>query len=142
MFDLHNKLSLNLTIFVFASFVFMSLFGVSMVTEAMDGQMSSCPFMANEISMCQMSITEHISQWQQVFLGVPSKTNFLALALILAVAVLITFAKSLFQTKKLTELAVQLFAYHREHLVRVFDPLLIAFSDGILNPRIYEPTRI
>ncbi|MDP3794860.1 MAG: hypothetical protein Q8R13_02955 [bacterium] len=142
MFSLHSKLSLNLIIFVLASFAFMSLFGVNMGMEARDGQMSFCPFMANEVSICQMSVTEHISQWQRAFLGVPSKTNFLAFALILAAAVLITFAKSLFQPKKLTELAARLFAYHKEHLVRVFDPLLIAFSDGILNPRIYEPAHI
>ena len=142
MFGLRGKLSLNLIIFVLASFAFMNLIGMSMGMEAKDGQMSSCPFMASAASICQMSITEHISQWQQAFLGVPSKINFLALALILAAAVMITFAKSLFQPKKLTELAARLLAYHKEHLVRVFDPLLIAFSDGILNPRIYEPAHI
>jgi len=142
MFDLHGKLSENLIIFVLASFAFMSLFGMSMGMEAKDGQMSSCPFMASGVSLCQMSVTEHISQWQQAFLGVPNRTNFLELALILVAAVLITFAKSLFQSKKLTELAARLFAYHKEPLVRVFDPFLIAFSDGILNPRIYEPAHI
>jgi hypothetical protein len=142
MFSLRGKLSENLIIFVLASFAFMSLFGISMGMEARDGQMSSCPFMASEASLCQMSVTEHISQWQQAFLGIPSKTNFLALALILAAAVLVTFAKSLFQPKKLTELAARLFAYRKKNLVRVFDPLLIAFSDGILNPRIYEPAHI
>ena len=143
MFSLHGKLSENLIIFVLTSFAFVSIFGTSMGMEARDGQqMSSCPFMASEASICQMSVTEHISQWQQAFLGVPSKTNFLALALILAAAVLVTFAKSLFQPKKLTELAARLFAYHKEHLVRVLDPLRIAFSDGILNPRIYEPAHI
>ena len=120
----------------------MSLFGISVGMEARNGQMSSCPFMASEASVCQMSATAHISQWQQAFLGVPNKINFLALALILAAAVLITFAKSLFKPKKLTDLAARLLAYHKEHLVRVFDPLLIAFSDGILNPRIYEPAHI
>ena len=138
MFSLHGKLSEKLIIFMLASFAFVSLFGMSMGVEAKDEQMSPCPFMANEVSICQMSVTEHISRWQQVFLGVPSKTNFLALALILAAVVLVTFAKYLFQTKKLTELAARLFAYHKEHLVRVFDPLLIAFSDGILNPKIYK----
>ena len=98
--------------------------------------------MASGVSLCQMSATEHISQWQQTFLGVPNKTNFLALALLLAAAVLLTFAKSLFQPKKLTELAAQLFAHHKEHVVKVFDPLLLSFSDGILKPRIYEPKHI
>jgi len=106
------------------------------------GEMSNCPFMASEASICQMSATEHISQWQQTFLGIPSKANFLALALLLAAAVLLTFAKSLSKFKKLTELAAQLFAHHTEHVVKVFDPLLLAFSDGILKPRIYEPKHI
>jgi hypothetical protein len=142
MFSLHGKLSGNLIIFVLALFVFVSLLGIGMGMEVRDGQMSSCPLMASGASLCQMSVTEHISKWQQAFLGVPSKTNFLAFALLLAAAVPITFAKSLFQHKKLTELAARLFTYHKEHLVRIFDPLLIAFSDGILNPRIYEPAHI
>lgn len=142
MFSLRSKPPDNLILLVLASFAFMSILGMGMGMEAKDGQMSSCPFMADEASICQMSVTEHISQWQQAFLSVPNKTNFLALALILAAAVLITFAKSLFRLKKLTELAAQLFAYHKEHLVRVSDPLLIAFSDGILNPKIYEPAQM
>ncbi len=142
MISSYKKPSENVILLTLISFAFMSLFGMSMGMEAKDGQMSSCPFMAEQEVMCQMNIMEHITQWQKAFLGVPNKTNFLALALILAAAVLVTFGKSLFQPKKLTELAARLLAYHKEHLVRVFDPLLIAFSDGILNPKIYEPANL
>ena len=139
---MRSKYSENLILFVLASFVFSSLFGVGIGMEMKGDQISSCPFLASEVSVCKMSVMEHISRWQQAFLGVPSKINFLVLALILAAAVLITFAKPLFKPKKLTDLAARLLAYHKEHLVRVFDPFLIAFSDGILNPRIYEPAHI
>ncbi|MBI4053857.1 MAG: hypothetical protein HY397_00845 [Candidatus Doudnabacteria bacterium] len=113
-----------------------------MEMQSKDRQTSTCPFMASEASICQMSVTEHISEWQQAFLSIPGKTNFIVLALILVAAALLTFVKSLFQLKKPTELATQLFTYRKENLVRVFDPLLIAFSDGILNPKIYEPVHI
>ena len=137
-----NGVSRQALIFALASFAFMSIFGMSMGMETKDGQMSSCPFMTGEDSMCQMNVTEHISRWQQIFLGIPSKTNFLAPVLLLMTAFLIAFAKSLFRPEKLTELAASLFAHQRELLVEVFDPLIIAFSDGILHPKIYEPANI
>ncbi len=70
------------------------------------------------------------------------KTNLLALAIVLLAVVVIPFVKPFSQFEKLTELAARLFAYHKAHFVKVFDPLLHAFSDGILNPKIYEPARI
>jgi hypothetical protein len=142
MFSLQGKLSLNLITFVLASFAFMSLFGMSMGMEARGGQMSSCPFMASEASICQMSVTEHISQWQQAFLGIPAKTNFLAFAVVLLIAILASFIKPFSQLKKLTVSAARFLAYRRASFAKVFDPLLISFSDGILNPKIYEPAYI
>jgi hypothetical protein len=115
----------------------MSILGMGVGMEMKDGQMSSCPFTAGEVSVCQMNITEHIAQWQQAFLGIPTKGDVLTLAVLLLAVALIPFAKPPFQLEKLTKLAAQLFAHHKANLVKVFDPLLIAFSDGILNPKIY-----
>ena len=58
--DFWGKLSENLTFFIFISFVFASIFGIGMGMEINDGQMSSCPFMAEHATMCQMNVTEHI----------------------------------------------------------------------------------
>lgn len=142
MSSLCGKLSENLILFTFISFIFVSILGVGMSMKMTDGQMSSCPFTTGQTAMCQMSATEHIAKWHQTFLGIPTKTNLLALAMLFLAIVSIPFVKPLSQFEKLTELAARLFAYHKAHFVKIFDPLLLAFSDGILNSKIYEPARI
>ena len=137
MLGLHKKLSENLILFTLTSFIFMSILGIGVGMEMKDGQMSSCPFTAGQEAMCQMNITEHIAQWQQAFLGIPTKGDFLALAVLLFAVAFIPFGKQFYQLEKLTELAARLLAYHKANLVKVFDPLLVAFSDGILNPKIH-----
>lgn len=137
MFSLRKKLSENLILFTLISFVFMSILGIGVGMEMKNGQMSFCPFTAGQETMCQMNITEHIAQWQQAFLGIPTKGDIFTLVVLLFAVALIPFVKPFFQLEKLTELSVRLLAYHRANLVKVFDPLLIAFSDGILNPKIY-----
>lgn len=130
------------TIFILASFAFMSILGVGMSMETKDGQMSGCPFMAGQAAMCQMSVTEHVTQWQQAFLGIPAKANFLALVVALLIMALASFIESFSRLKKLTASTARFLAYHKVNCGKVFDPLLVAFSDGILNPKIYEPARI
>lgn len=120
MISLHRKLSENLVILVLASFAFASILGVGMSMEIEGGQMSGCPLMANQATLCQMSATEHIAQWQQAFLGIPTKTGLFALVIILLAAVIIPFAKPFSQLEKLTELAARLFAYQKTHLVKNF----------------------
>lgn len=142
MLGLHGKLSENFIIFVLASFAFMSILGMGVGMEMKDGKMSSCPFTAGQETMCQMNITEHIAQWQQAFLGILTKTDFLALAVALLIAIIASFIKSFPQLKKLTAPTAQFLAYHRANCAKVFDQLLVAFSDGILNPKIYEPAHI
>lgn len=137
MFSLRKKVSENLILFTLISFVFISILGIGVGIEMKDGHMSSCPFTAGQEAMCRMNITEHIAQWQQAFLGIPTKGDFLILAVLLLAVALVPFAKQFSQLEKLTESAARLFACHKTNLVKVFDPLLIAFSDGILNPKIY-----
>lgn len=140
MFRLRGKLSENLIPFVLASFVFMSLFGMGIGMEMKDGQMSSCPFTASQASICQMSVTEHISQWQHSFLGIPTKINLLILSLLLLSIIIVPFAKSFTKVKQI-ELAAQLIFYYKTAVTKILNQLLIAFSDGILNPKIYELAR-
>ena len=138
---MRGKLSENLIPLVLTSFVFMSLFGIGIGIDMKDGQMFSCPFMASQTLMCQMSVTEHIGQWQQTFLGIPTKTNLLMLALLLLAVIAIPFAKTFTQIKQ-TELVARLISYCKTAATKILDPLLLAFSGGILNPKIYEPARI
>jgi len=138
---MRGKLSENFIPFVFASFVFMSLFGVGIGIEMKDGQMISCPFMVNQASICQMSIIDHIGKWQQAFLGVLEKSNNLILSLLLLAFAIVPFAKPFSQIKQTKVVACFVF-YLRDIANKIFDPLLLAFSDSILNPKIYEPANI
>lgn len=138
MFSLPQKFSENLVIFMFISFVFVSILGMSMSMKMTDGQMSSCPFTIGQTAMCQMGAIEHIAKWHQAFPGISTKTNFLALIAGLLAIVIISLSRPFSQFEKLTRLAARLFAYHKAHFVKIFDPLLIAFSNGILNPKIYD----
>ncbi|MBI2640894.1 MAG: hypothetical protein HYW91_03385 [Candidatus Sungbacteria bacterium] len=142
MFSLHKKVSENLIFFTLTSFVFVSILGIGVGMEMKDGHMSSCPFTAGQETICQMNITEHIAQWQRASFGTPSKTNFLALAVALLIATLVSFIKPFSQLKKLTASTARLLVYRRANFAKVFNPLLAAFSDGILNPKIYEPAHI
>ena len=137
---MHGKPSKNLILFVLTSFTFMSLFGIGIGMAMQDGQMSSCPFMANQTSICQMSVNEHIATWQQSFLGVPAKSSVLILASLLLAFAVVPFAKPFSQVKQ-SKTAARFLFYLRSIANKIFDPLLLAFSDGILNPKIYEPVR-
>lgn len=125
-------------VFVLAAFALVSILGVSAGIERGDGTMSSCSLMASQSTICQMSTIEHISQWQQAFFGVPKKANVLALAMTMFLIAAISSPKPL-QLAQPRGLITQLPSYHNAYLVKIFDPLLLAFSDGILNPKIYKP---
>lgn len=125
-------------LFVLASFVFVSILGMGMSMGTTDGQMSSCPFTAGQAAVCQMSITEHVAKWQTTFTGVPMQTELAVLALVLLAVALIPFAKPFSELKNLPALTARIRAYQRAYFAKIFDPLLLAFSDGILNPKIYD----
>ncbi len=132
-----NKISEIILPLALAAFLFAAVFGVAVGMEMEDGQMSSCPFMANQASICQMNATEHTGRWQQAFLSVPAKSNALILALLLTIFAVILFVKYFSQPKQ-TEVAVRLQSYCRDTASKVLNPILLAFSDGILNPKICE----
>lgn len=137
MLDKRNKISEIIFILMLASFLFTAAFGVAASMEMKDGQMSACPFMANQASMCDMGIADHIGKWQQAFLGVPAKNNVLTLIQLLASALAaIPFIKYFLEIKR-PELTVYLRSYFRETASKIPNSLLLAFSDGILNPKIY-----
>ena len=140
MMSLSKKFSENLTAFVLTSFIFMSVLGVGIGMEMADGEMSSCPFMAHQAAMCQMNVAEHIAKWQEAINGIPIK--LLAFATILLTLAFAGPIKLRAQPKELPALSARLFAYHKINLQRVFDPLLIAFSNGILKPKIYSPAYV
>lgn len=98
-----------------------------------DGKMSKCPLMVQSSSFCQMGIVEHISKWQEMFLAIPfSGALFLLFGLVFAVWHL--SQRNYFSLSP----PISLRLYKREHPdIKLFDNLLLAFSKGILHPKIY-----
>lgn len=118
------------------TFIFVTLFGLnlSMQTHA-DGKMSNCPFMVGQSSMCQMPAGDHILKWQQMFVAIPQFSYFLFLSVVFFVS--LTFLISQFTLASPNTLTLK--AYKTNHPEnKLFNNLLLAFSDGIIHPKIYN----
>lgn len=102
-----------------------------------DGMMSGCLFTGMD-EICTMTFTEHLSAWQSMFNSIPVKSTIPSL-LVLAIALLLFagFLKRYFiwALERMASLQV-LYLIHHPNL-SFFHPLREAFSQGILNPKIY-----
>ncbi len=123
-----NVIVLGLVAFLVMSF--WSLFSMSM---NMNGQMVNCPFMNDLSNLCPMSVSEHINQWQQFFTIIREKIILLYPFVLLLVVSLIIGKKT---CNSLQRYRHYLYRYKPE--IKLFNNLLIAFSQGILNPKIYN----
>lgn len=94
------------------------------VNTDFDKQMSTCPLMGMSV-LCQMSPIEHSAAWQSMFVAV-------------SVFIVVVFLR-FFSFFHKTFLAHTYSAWSLIKVVDVRDPLQQAFSDGILNPKIYDP---
>ena len=135
-----NIKKVNLVLAVVSIFVLTSviLFGVSysMVMKS-DGTMTNCLFTKIE-GICLMTFSEHFNLWQNIFVFDIPKTmtislSFLVIFLGLAFTY-ITYNKLNDFTKNIA--SPKLYQKQKNPLL-FFDYLKEAFSQGILNPKIY-----
>lgn len=134
MVSLDSKNMLIVGLLAFMVMSFWSLFSISM---DMNGKMVHCPFMADSQSFCQMSISEHISQWQQFFTMTREKSLFLSLFSVLIfiqVAIAIVTKKAY---EKLKHQQLRNYFYWHKPEIKLFDNVALAFSDGIIHSKIY-----
>ena len=118
-------------------FIFVSLFGMNLTMSMdKDGKMANCPLTSNSSTFCQMGITQHIAKWQQMLQAFP----FTSVSLFFLLGFF--FIATAFYIRILSSLAPpmssKLKSYQKEHPDIGFDKLLLAFSDGILHPKIYN----
>jgi len=125
-----------------SAFLAIGVFGMSYSSDMKmkdDGQMSGCIF-DGRAEICLMTFAEHLSRWQGMFTAIPQKADLLVLlfALISAIGVLV------FSILKQNQLLLLKYFSDRWRLylkqnphIPFFDPLREAFSQGILNPKIY-----
>lgn len=123
------------------AFMSVSFFGISLtmgMEKMADGSMSGCLFTGVE-EICQMTFTEHLSQWQSMFTTTVVKNTFAqALLLLLAIAFVAVaiFKRNLLLLFSFYTTRWRLYIRDNPEL-SLFDNLREAFSQGILNPKIY-----
>ncbi len=130
---LNSKNIIALGIIVFLAMSFWSLSSMSMDTN---GHMVNCPFMDSLSGFCQMSVSEHISQWQQFFAMTKEKNLVLSLFFLMAVILVGLFTHSKFKDEtQYQKFRNYLYRYRPE--LKLFDHLLLAFSQGIIHSKVY-----
>ncbi len=127
--------------FALIAFLLVAFFGASQsmgMEEQNDGKMSGCVF-SGKVEICTMTFSEHISHWQNIFTTTaPQNALTLALLILLAVVFIVvaTFKRNLLLLSNYYTTRWRLYIRNNPEL-SLFDPIKEAFSQGILNPKIY-----
>lgn len=100
----------------------------------MNKSMANCPFSAHSEAMCQMNPMEHFQGWQNAFTVLPTKNIVSMFLFILTFILMGGFA---FPDRFLVQRPSFLFLKNIINSFRIFNPLKDAFSNGILNPKIF-----
>lgn len=99
-----------------------------------DGTMRGCIFSGNA-ALCSMGLIEHITQWQNLFSAIPIKT-ILALGIIVLISLVLGQRRQNLLSGQM-DLPKQ-FSNANDHGASIFNPLKLAFSQGILHPKVYN----
>ncbi|MEK7117138.1 MAG: hypothetical protein AAB837_03180 [Patescibacteria group bacterium] len=138
---LSNRKSIKIIFALIAvSFLWFGTFGLLIHMNEMkqDGHMSGCLF-DGQSEICAMNFSEHISSWQSAFTTLPPSNmllNLLALA-VFSIFVAVFWRNPLFEFFERAHLRWK-FYIKRNSELNFFNPLREAFSQGILNPKIYD----
>lgn len=102
-----------------------------------DGHVSGCLF-DGPTEVCAMNYSEHIATWQNMFTSLPQNISLINLLVltVLSIALLISWRNILKLFESITSrwrLYIKLYPQ-----INFFNFLREAFSQGILNPKIYE----
>ena len=114
-------------IFIFLAMSFWGLYSMPMDEQ---GGMADCPFTIGSASLCQMSLNEHITKWQRLFTVVPEKNLLLSALILLTILCMALFSI-------IPNIRDKLLSYRNKPEIKLYNYLLIVFSQGILNPHIY-----
>ncbi len=129
--------SKNIVILGIIAFLVMSFWSLYSMPVDMNGKMVNCPFMNGSTSLCQMNLGEHISQWQQLFTVTREKNLLLSLFFLLAVSLVSSFHINTRVYDRLKSQRFRNYSYQHKPEIKLFDYIVVLFSKGILNPRIY-----
>lgn len=99
------------------------------------GQMSSCPIMG-AVALCEMSPLVHMAKWQNLFSALPERGGAMFLAIVVLSLSMIFLLRRARYSPGL--FVVPLWALGSKAVsIPIPSTLQEAFSDGILNPKIF-----
>lgn len=141
--DIMNSLKKILALMAVLTLILVVILGVGMEMN-MDkgGSMTGCFFLNYQgpLALCPMSALEHMARWQEAFSAVPV-LRLLSISLF-ALQLLYLLPTSLVADLK-PNVKRSLHALSRDRrLLICFDYLVLAFSQGILHPKIFEPVTV
>ena len=125
----------NITILL-AIFIIMASFGVQLgMSPIVAGAESPCPFMGEAMSVCPMTVVDHIGSWKQIFSALPTVE---LLALIVVVMIIVSFGLKISADSAAVRLAYWYHYYKKKRkLEKFFNYFHTLFSQGILHPKLY-----
>ena len=129
---------LGLALIAFLSVAFFGASQTMAMEKQSDGTMGGCLFTGME-EICKMSFTEHLTQWQSMFTTTVTQNAFTVILLLLLAVVFVTvgiFKRNLLLLSSYHATRWRLYIKQNPNL-SLFNPLREAFSQGILNPKIY-----
>lgn len=128
-------LIISLLAFFFVGFIGLGHLGMDVGFEK---QISNCPIMGMA-TICQMNPLEHLAAWQNLFAAGTPKDTFSILMSLLFALLLYFSIRSFWRIKNnpgFQEIRNSR-ALLRVNGLPIFAPLQEAYSDGILNPKIF-----
>jgi hypothetical protein len=134
MLCLSSKNVVALGVIAFLAVGFFSLSSMSMDAS---GRMINCPFMNSNSSLCQMTLAEHISQWQQFSTITREKSLLVSLFSLLIFLYVAGFNITTKAYEKLKHQRFRNSFYRYKPELKLFDYLLLAFSNGLIHSKIY-----
>ena len=129
-----NRALVALIVLLLFSFIGLLGMGFGMAMDQ-NGNMTGCPFITAHMTICPMSLGEHIGRWQQIVTGIPQNAATIFFV-VLAIYTSINF--QILISKHESSFIVRMRVYMQKlHTLKLFDQLLRAFSNGNLNPKVF-----
>lgn len=109
--------------------------GLNLSMDMENNQMSNCLFMPQDSGQCQMSISDHLTKWQGMFLSVLDSSLILILFTLLSLGLIF----SVIRYSSIDPPDVYLVERLKKEnsRLKLFDYLQQAMSRGILHAKVY-----
>ncbi len=134
-----NKNLLQICLLTFMLiFIIISNLGLNLsMNMDKQGHVTHCPFMNDTATVCPMTFTEHLLRWEEMFTATMQSKAFQSYMFILLVAVLY-LVEQRSNTKQSDSDITYKYYKDRHKDTKLFNYLILAFSDGIIHPKLYR----